>query len=339
MNTLAEFDEPESRDVYLRSFLKPFAAWLDDPDVTEIMINQPGEIWIERSGATKFERVEDPGVSNLLLQRLATQIARVSHQAINREQPLMSSTLPTGERIQFAGPPAAGENWALSIRRHVVSNIALSDFPIAETVFKHRQNDPGATVNEKLSALLNAGRVEDFLRAAVRLRKTILVSGGTSTGKTSLLNALLREIGDAERVITVEDTPEVQLQQPNRLGLLAVKGEMGEARINMNDVLEAALRMRPDRLILGEIRGAEAATYLRAINTGHPGSITTVHADSPEGALDQLALMTMQAGLPLGRQETKDYIKSIVDIIIQVSRIEGKRVIEEIRFEPAQANS
>lgn len=329
--------EAGARDVYLTSFLKPFEHWLAAPDVTEIIVNRPGEVWIERvSGG--FERHQDISVNNLLLQRLAGQIARVSAQAVNREQPLLSAMLASGERIQMAGPPASGENWALAIRRHVVSDLKLSDFAGARgfgAVRVKGGGEPGA-IDRKLCALLDEHKIEEFLRLAVRGRKSILISGGTSTGKTSLLNALLREVGDDERIITVEDTSEVRLNQPNRLSLIAAKGEMGEARIDITDLLEAALRMRPDRIILGEIRGVEAAAYLRAINTGHPGSITTVHADSPEGALDQLALMTMQAGLPLGRQETIDYILSIVDTIIQVARVGGERVIDRIYFKPSE---
>ena len=338
MKTLAAVDEVESQDVYLKSFLKPFERWLNERDVTEIMVNRPGEVWIERDGAAAFERIDDPSINDMLLQRLATQIARVSHQAVNREQPLLSATLSTGERIQIAGPPAAGDHWALAIRRHVVSDLSLADFAGAAGFGKVRVSSDDAieSSDRVLADLLREKRIEAFLREAVRLRKTMLISGGTSTGKTSLLNALLREVGDSERMITVEDTAEVRLRQPNHLSLIAVRGEMGEARIDIADLLEAALRMRPDRIILGEIRGVEAATYLRAINTGHPGSITTVHADSPEGALDQLALMTMQAGLPLSRTETIDYILSIVEIIIQVSRIDGARVIERIFFAPME---
>ncbi len=336
MSNVEPIPAPAERDVYLKSFLKPFERWLDDPNVTEIMVNRPGEVWIERQDANGFERFEDPGVNEVLLQRLAVQIARVSHQAINREQPLLAASLPSGERIQIAGPPAAGEYWALAIRRHVTSDLTLSDFGgaknFAQVAIGRAQ---GITeTDRRLKSLLDEGRIEEFLRSAVRARKTMLVSGGTSTGKTSLMNALLREIDHQERIITVEDAAELRLGQPNRLSLSAVKGEMGEARINMTDLLEAALRMRPDRIILGEIRGVEAAAWLRAINTGHPGSITTVHADSPEGALEQLSLMTMQAGLPLSRDETIRYINSIVDTIIHVSRIDGARVIDRIVFNP-----
>jgi len=336
MNRPVAIEDDAPRDVYLQSFLKPFERWLADPAVTEIMVNRPGEVWIERAGAAGFEQARDPAIDNLLLQRLATQIARVSHQAVNRERPLLSAILPAGERIQMAGPPAAGENWALAIRRHVVGDLRIADFAGAGG-FDAVDIAPPAGLEEvdrRLKELLEARRIEDFLREAVRARKTMLVSGGTSTGKTSLLNALLREIDPAERIITVEDTAETRPSQPNAVRLVAARGEMGEARIDTTDLLEAALRMRPDRIILAEVRGVEAATYLRAINTGHPGSITTVHADSPEGALDQLSLMAMQAGLPLSRAETIGYINAIVDIIIQVARLDGRRVIRRILFAP-----
>ena len=140
-----------------------------------------------------------------------------------------------------------------------------------------------------------------FLRQAVRLRKNIIVSGGTSTGKTTFLNALVKEIPLGERLIMIEDTPEIRLEHPNAVGLVAARGTLGEARVNVEDLLQASLRMRPDRILLGELRGPEAYSFLRAVNSGHPGSITTVHADSPRAAVDQIALMVMQAGANLSR--------------------------------------
>jgi type IV secretion system protein VirB11 len=136
---------------------------------------------------------------------------------------------------------------------------------------------------------------------------------------------------DGDRVLLVEDAPEVLVRQPNALGLVAVKGDQGEARVDVDDLLQAALRLRPDRIILGELRGREAATFLRAVNTGHPGSLTTVHASSPEGALDQIALMVMQAGMTLSRRETVDYVSSLVDVVVQLGRTGGERRITDIR--------
>jgi type IV secretion system protein VirB11 len=169
-----------------------------------------------------------------------------------------------------------------------------------------------------------------FLREAVRDRQTILISGGTSTGKTTFLNALLREVPADERVIVVEDTAEVQLHGPNDLGLIAVKGELGEAMIDTDDLLQAALRLRPDRILLGELRGKEAVSFLRAVNTGHPGSFSTIHANSPAGALEQLALMVMQAGIGLSRLDTIAYARSVIDIVVQLGRSGQKRQIVAI---------
>jgi type IV secretion system protein VirB11 len=169
-----------------------------------------------------------------------------------------------------------------------------------------------------------------FLREAVRDRQTILISGGTSTGKTTFLNALLREVPVSERVIVVEDTAEVQLHGPNDLGLIAVKGELGEAMIDTDDLLQAALRLRPDRILLGELRGKEAVSFLRAVNTGHPGSFSTIHANSPAGALEQLALMVMQAGIGLSRSDTIAYARSVIDIVVQLGRSGQNRQIVAI---------
>jgi type IV secretion system protein VirB11 len=169
-----------------------------------------------------------------------------------------------------------------------------------------------------------------FLRAAIAAKKTILISGGTSTGKTTFLNAMLGEIPPEERVVLVEDTPELRLPGANGVGLIAVKGELGEAKITPNDLLQAALRLRPDRIVLGELRGAESVSFLRAINTGHPGSFSTIHANSLRGALEQLALMVMQTGIGLSRIDTIEYAASVIDVIVQLDRVEGRRQIVAI---------
>jgi type IV secretion system protein VirB11 len=169
-----------------------------------------------------------------------------------------------------------------------------------------------------------------FLREAIHQRKTILISGGTSTGKTTFLNAMLGEIPSEERVILVEDTPELKLPGANGVGLVSVKGELGEAKVGPNELLQAALRLRPDRIVLGELRGAESVSFLRAINTGHPGSFSTIHANSLRGALDQLSLMVMQTGIGLSRKDTIAYAASVIDVVVQLGREEGKRGISAI---------
>jgi type IV secretion system protein VirB11 len=162
------------------------------------------------------------------------------------------------------------------------------------------------------------------------MKRTILVSGGTSTGKTTFLNGLLREVPANERLILIEDTPELAIVHPNALGLLAARGTTGEARIDMEDLLIASLRMRPDRIILGEIRGREALTFLRAANTGHPGSMSSIHADSPQRAIDQLALLAIQTGSAMAWDHIVAYIRRSLDIIVQLERVGGSRTIADI---------
>jgi len=327
---------PGSAAIYLRTYLAPLAHLLERPDVTDIFINAPGECWVETvSGG--IERHPAPDLDDTTLWRLARQIASLSHQGVSREHPLLAATLPEGERVQVVAPPATRGHLAIAVRKHVVADLNLDDYERA-SAFDGVRVDGGSDVervNAELRALLEAGRTAAFLRGAVLARKNIVVAGGTSTGKTTFLNALLKEIPLEERLILIEDAPEVQLDHPNAVGLVAVRGETGEARVTVEDLVQASLRMRPDRIILGELRGREAASFLRAVNTGHPGSITTLHADSPRGAVDQLALLVLQAGLNLGRTEIADYVKSVVDIFVQLSRRDGRRVISEIAFRPA----
>jgi len=255
----------------------------------------------------------------MLLQRLAEQVARVSHQGINREHPLLAATLPDGARIQLCGPPATRRHWALAIRRHRLIDLPLDAYdsgPIAPPV-----HEPMPDAQAEPIA---------YLREAIRRRRTVLISGGTSTGKTTFLNAMLREIPGNERIVLVEDTPELKLPTANGLGLVAVKGELGEARVTPDDLLQAALRLRPDRIVLGELRGKETVSFLRAINTGHPGSFSTIHANSPKGALEQIALMAMQTNIGLTRAETLVYAASLIDVIVQLDRSNGRRGISAI---------
>ena len=323
-------------DVYLKTYLAPLAQWLLRVDVTDILVNRPGEVWIEEAGG-RMQRVEAPDLTAPILQRLAQQIAAVSHQGINREHPLLAATLPSGERVQVIVPPATRADVAMAIRKHVVAEMTLETYQTTGAFRDVRRVHVDQVRNSEphLDELLNDGRIFEFLREAVRCGKTIVVSGGTASGKTTLLNALLKEIPAEERIIAIEDTPEIHLAHPNSVGLVAVKGELGEARIGVNDLLQAALRMRPDRLLVGEVRGAEAFTFLRAINTGHPGSITTVHADSPRGALEQIAFMALQAGTSLTRTEIIAYAREVIDIIVQLQRTRGRRSVAAIAFNGA----
>ncbi|MGV3556212.1 MAG: P-type DNA transfer ATPase VirB11 [Croceibacterium sp.] len=304
---------------YLDAYLAPFRRWLTQDGVTEILVNRPGEVWIEDSTRPGMQRIEAPEVDDTLVKRLAEQVARVSHQGINREHPLLGATLPDGARIQFCGPPATRKHWALAIRRHRRLDLPLDAYD-AGPLPAHAEPELPDPAAEPVA----------YLRAAVAARKTILVSGGTSTGKTTFLNAMLGEIPSAERVVLVEDTPELRLPGANGVGLVAVKGELGEAKVTANELLQSALRLRPDRIVLGELRGAESVSFLRAINTGHPGSFSTIHANSLRGALEQLALMVMQTGIGLTRADTIEYAASVIDVVVQLERREGRRRIAAI---------
>lgn len=334
--TAAAASEPANDDVatrgsvYLDVYLAPFRPWLERESVTEILVNRPGEVWIEDANLGAMQRFEDPAITDQLLRCLAEQIARVSHQGINREHPLLAATLPavgtaSRARVQLVGPPAAREHWALAIRRHRTLNLSLDAYGLDPTA--------GAARRVAEPALPVANPMDDpiaYLRDAVRRRRTILISGGTSTGKTTFLNAMLAELSPDERIIFVEDTPELRMSGANGVGLIAVKGDMGEARVSTDDLLQAALRLRPDRIVLGELRGQETLSFLRAINTGHPGSFSTVHANTPRGALEQIALMSMQTGIGLTRSETIEYAASVIDVVVQLDKIGGRRTISAI---------
>lgn len=317
--------------IYLRSYLSPLNAVLAREDVTDIYVNRPGEIWVETIGGT-IEHHQAPELDEVTLARLARQIAAVSHQGISREHPLLSASLPDGARVQIVAPPATRGPLALAIRKHVSADLALGDYVAArafdDTRTRHGFED--AETDRALGALLDQGDVAGMLAAAVRARKNILVSGGTSTGKTTFLNALIREIPASERLILIEDTPELKVRHDNLVGLLAARSALGEAQVTANDLLAASMRMRPDRIILGELRGVEAYAFLRAVNTGHPGSMTTVHADGAERAIEQIVLLALQAGTQLNRDDIRHYVRSTVDVFVHLERTAGRRRIAEV---------
>ena len=319
--------------IYLHRYLAPLADMLARPDITDIYVNGPGEVWIETLSGT-IERHDAPALDVATLDRLARQIAAQSHQGISREHPLLSATLPDGARVQIVAPPATRGPLALAIRKHISSDLGLEDY-VASGAFDpviRRDASDADDLDRALRTMLDAGDIAGLLATAVKGRKNILVSGGTSTGKTTFLNALIREIPQDERLILIEDTAELRLNHLNAIGLLATRGALGEARVSADDLLGASLRMRPDRIIVGELRGEEAYTFLRAVNTGHPGSMTTVHADSAERAIEQIALLVLQTGTRLGRADVQHYVRSTVDVFVQLTRIGGRRRVSEVRL-------
>jgi type IV secretion system protein VirB11 len=216
-----------------------------------------------------------------------------------------------------------------AIRRHVSSELSLGDWNDQDAF---AGLEAGEALPEGPARWRSVGGREaaSALREAVCARRNILVSGGTSTGKTTFLNALISEVPDSERLILIEDTEELRLRHANAVGLIAARGQLAEAEVGAEDLLIAALRMRPDRIILGELRGSEAFTFLRAVNTGHPGSMTTIHADTPHRAVEQLSLLVLQAGSRLARDDVREYVRASIDLFVQLERREGRRRVSQV---------
>ncbi len=320
----------------LDTFLEPLAALFAEEGIQEISINRPGEAWVEKFGEMRREPL--PLLTNEHLYSLAHLIAQSTSQTISEEKPLLSATLPGGYRIQVVFPPACADSGvALSIRKQATLAMNLDTYEQLGA-FSHTKTGLGVhdPLDDVLLDLYQRGQVKSFIAQAVKGKKNIIISGGTSTGKTTFMNAALTEIPANERIITVEDAREVQINHiPNRVHLMVSKGGQGRAKVTTQELIEACLRLRPDRIIVGELRGAEAFSYLRAVNTGHPGSIATIHADAPELAIEQLILMIMQADLGITRDQIKAYVESVIQVIIQLKRGEkGRRYVSEVYFKP-----
>lgn len=321
----------------LNAYLKPFTSYFAMESVNEVCINRPYEVWVETEG--HFKRFEAPTLSLDFLLQFASLVSEYNQREISPEFPTLSSVLPDGTRIQFVIQPACAKGtFVCAIRRHAVKEVPLENYfkendMLARPLLKQRAcslHDPSLLV-----AYENRDYVL-FLKQAVLARKNIIISGGTSTGKTTFLNALLQEIPQSERIITIETDREVKSTHRNCVHLLAAEEGKSVANITMLGLLKASLRLRPDRILVSEIRAEEAFSYLRAINSGHPGSITTLHADSPEGCFEQLALMVLQSGCHLSRQEIMEYAKSIVHVVVQIKRSPlGQRFISEVYFDQA----
>jgi type IV secretion system protein VirB11 len=317
----------------LDSYLLPIKQLLDQDGVNEVSINVPGEVWVEMKG--DMVRQDLPSFDLQHLKSLARLVAQSTEQRISEEEPLLSATLPNGFRIQIVFPPACeGSTVVISIRKPSVMQWSLDDYEkmgMFDTTLVGEVEDKNDLV---LCKLLKLNRIKDFLQRAVLYKKNIIISGGTSTGKTTFTNAMIRVIPHEERLITVEDAREISLlSHPNRAHLLASKGGQGRSKVTTQDLIEACLRLRPERIIVGELRGSEAFSFLRAINTGHPGSISTLHADTPRMALEQLKMMVMQAGLGMTPSEITSYIHNVVDIVVQLKRgSKGRRYISEVYF-------
>jgi type IV secretion system protein VirB11 len=326
-----------SQDSSLSLTLRALRPWLDDPSLTEICINRPGEAYVERS--TGWECVSLPFADYDWCVRLAKLVANSTRQKIDSITPVLSATLPTGERTQVVLPPATSEQTvAITIRRPASQVWTLSGLE-ARGVFSRTTVGTNRQSAEdlRLTELLQAQNYPEFLRAAVRARKNILVSGPTGSGKTTCTKALILEIPSHERLITIEDTRELVLDNhPNHVRLYYSKDGQGQARVSPKQLLESCLRMKPDRVLLAELRAEEAFYYLRNVNSGHPGSITSLHASSCQLAFEQLVLLIKEcpAGRELSRGDIQQMLRLLVDVILQFAVNGAQRYIKEIWFRP-----
>ena len=321
----------------LEWFLRPLRPWLNHPDITEICINRPNEAYIETSKG--WEYCSFPFADFAWCLRLAKLVANYTAQRIAEDSPVLSASLPTGARLQVVIPPATKTGCvAITIRRPSAQIWSIDELASKGALRLAKRAGHGLDSTEvELQQLLEARDYLAFLRLAVRSRKNIVVSGPTGSGKTTWTKALIREIPTHERLITIEDAHELTLSQhPNHVQLFYSKDDNGLARITPQQLLESCLRMRPDRVLLAELRGAEAFEFLRNVNSGHPGSITSVHAASAELAFEQLMLLIKHApgGQELAREDILSLLYVLVDIVIQFEVQAHERLVREIWYEP-----
>jgi type IV secretion system protein VirB11 len=317
--------------------LRTMQRFLDDPKVTELCVNRPGEAFIETT--TGWRREVIPEISFDWCVRFAKLVANFTGQRIDAASPLLSAALPGGERVQIVLPPATTPGTvAITIRRPSRQQWSIEELA-RSGIFRQarRSGQNGDQAEPKLLELLAAREYEAFMRLAVIARKNILVSGPTGSGKTTWTKALIREIPSDERLITIEDAKELVLDRhPNHVRLFYSKDDQGLSRVTPKQLLESCLRMKPDRILLAELRAEEAFDYLRNINSGHPGSITSVHASSAALAFEQLMLLVKQspAGRELARNEIRTLLYLLIDVVIQFACWRQQRFVEEIWYEP-----
>ncbi len=326
-------DESSSLTLTLRA-LKPL---LDDPDITELCINRPGEAFVETR--TGWRREALPFADFEWCRRLAKLVANSTRQRIEEESPLLSASLPSGERIQIVLPPATTAGCvAITIRRPSDQVWSIDDLTKSGLFRRARRATDALDETEgELLRLMATEAYPEFMQLAVRSRKNILVSGPTGSGKTTYTKALIREIPGNERLITIEDAKELILDRhPNHVRLFYSKDDQGLARVTPKQLLESCLRMKPDRILLAELRAEEAFDYLRNVNSGHPGSITSVHAASAELAFEQMVLLVKQSrgGQEMARTDIKNLLYLLVDVVIQFGVEHHERFVKEIWYDP-----
>ncbi len=296
----------------LKSYLKVIDEVMRGVGVTEVMINRPGELIIEDGDGKQFIETEMDGK---WLSQFAKLVAGQVGQTIDPRTPLLSANLPDGERIQIVMPPAVEQGqFSISIRKPIPVLRSLSDYT-ADGAFALKPMERKGHHGELLQ-LIKAGQIEEFMKLAIKARLNILIAGGTGSGKTTFCNALIREIPAGERIITIEDVREIRLEHRDCVHLLYSKGDQGESNVTPQSLLQACLRLNPTRLFVSELRGAEAYEFLRAANSGHPGSISTLHANSATEAFDQLVLMVQLCGFQLTEPEIRRFLEKTVDVVL-----------------------
>lgn len=320
----------------LEQYLAELRPILDRPGVTELCFNRPGEVFVEDGGG--WQRLALPVAGFAWTLAFVKLIAASTAQRIDPECPLLSASLPSGERVQAVIPPATlGGHVVVAVRKPSAVEWGLGELA-ARGAFARVETAGGLSGGKDaegtLAGLLTRGDVAAFLQGAVRSRLNILVSGATGSGKTTLTRALSAEIDPAERLISIEDAAELSLAtHANSVRLFYSKDGQGASRVAPKQLLAASLRLRPDRILLAELRGEEAYDYLRNVNSGHPGSITSVHASSAELAFEQLTLLVKEspAGREMRREDIRMLLKQTVDLVIQCGRDEnGARGVREI---------
>jgi pilus assembly protein CpaF len=290
--------------------LAPLKSLLDDETITDILINGPSRVFIERDGKLELTDVTFSSDENVF--KVAEAIANRVGRTVNIKRPLLDARLPDGSRVNIIAPPLAVDGTSISIRKFTKNSVTL---------------DRMATQGNMSSALA------DFLKVIGRCRLNIVISGGTGSGKTTLLNAVSEFIDHRERVVTIEDAAELRLQQPHvvRLETRPMRLSHQEDEVSIRDLMKNALRMRPDRIIVGEVRGAEAFDMMQAMNTGHEGSLTTIHANHPRDALARLENMIAMANLNLPHQAIRAQVASAINLFVQISRMrDGHRRITQV---------
>ncbi|MDX1351391.1 MAG: CpaF family protein [Thiomicrorhabdus sp.] len=290
--------------------LGPIEPLLDDPAISDILVNTYRQIYVERHG--KLEKTAIRFQSDEHLMRIIDKIASNVGRRIDESSPIVDARLADGSRVNAIIPPLAVDGPSLSIRKFSVDPYTMSDLKSFKSL------TPG---------------MGEFLAAAVKSRRNILVSGGTGSGKTTLLNVLSAYIPDDERIVSIEDSAELQIQKPHVVRLETRPPNIeGKGEIVQRDLVKNALRMRPDRIIVGEVRGAEALDMLQAMNTGHDGSLTTVHANSPRDALTRIEHMVGMSGVPIPSLVVRQQIAAALNLIVDVERLaDGRRVVTSIQ--------